>query len=93
MKNLIICGDSFSVGIGCSDLRTQPYGSLLSDKLGLNLFNLAKGSSTNLSIFLQVKYAIENIRDIEYLIVGAFVSCVILENDIAIIVYCYKKVK
>ena len=70
MKNLIICGDSFSVGIGCSDLRTQPYGSLLSDKLGLNLFNLAKGSSTNLSIFLQVKYAIENIRDIEYLIVG-----------------------
>jgi hypothetical protein len=70
MKNLVICGDSFSIGIGCHNLHDEPYGSLLSKKLGLNLINLAKGSSTNLSIFLQVKYAIENIKDIDYVIIG-----------------------
>ena len=70
MKKLIVCGDSFSIGIGCHDLHNEPYGSLLSKKLNLELVNLAKGSSTNLSIFLQVKYAVENIKDIEYLFVG-----------------------
>lgn len=70
MKNLVVCGDSFSVGIGCHDLRNEPYGSLLAKKLGLNLINLAKGSSTNLSISLQVKHAVDNIPDIELLIVG-----------------------
>ena len=70
MKNLVICGDSFSVGIGCEDLINEPYGSLLAKELNLNLINLAKGSSTNLSISLQVKYAIENIKDIELLIIG-----------------------
>jgi hypothetical protein len=70
MKNLVICGDSFSIGIGCHNLNTEPYGSLLAKKLGLNLINLAKGSSTNLSIFLQVKHAIQHIKDIELLIVG-----------------------
>lgn len=70
MKNLVICGDSFSIGIGCEDLINEPYGSLLAKDLNLNLINLAKGSSTNLSISLQVKYAIENIKDIELLIIG-----------------------
>ena len=70
MKNLVICGDSFSVGIGCHDLYNEPYGSLLAKKLNLNLINLAKGSSTNLSISLQVKHAVDNIPDIELLIVG-----------------------
>jgi hypothetical protein len=70
MKNLVICGDSFSIGIGCHDLKTEPYGSLLAKQLGLNLINLAKGSSTNLSISLQVQHAIEHINDIELLIVG-----------------------
>ena len=69
-KKLVICGDSFSIGIGCHDLHNEPYGSLLSKHLNLDLVNLAKGSSTNLSIFLQVKYAVENIKDIEYLFVG-----------------------
>ena len=71
MKNLVICGDSFSIGIGCEDLINEPYGSLLAKELKLNLINLAKGSSTNLSISLQVKYAIENIKDIELLIIGS----------------------
>lgn len=70
MKKLVICGDSFSVGIGCHDLHNEPYGSLLAKHLNLELVNLAKGSSTNLSIFLQVKYVVENIQDIEYLFVG-----------------------
>jgi len=60
-KKIIICGDSFSIGIGCPDLSTQPYGSLLAKKLKMPLINLAKGSSTNLSIFLQVKYAVEKL--------------------------------
>lgn len=70
MKNLVICGDSFSIGIGCHNLNTEPYGSLLANKLGLNLINLAKGSSTNLSISLQVKHAVDHIKDIELLIIG-----------------------
>jgi hypothetical protein len=69
-KNLVVCGDSFSIGIGCRNLKTEPYGSLLADRLNLNLINYAKGSSTNFSIYLQVKYAIENVKDIELLIVA-----------------------
>jgi hypothetical protein len=70
MKNLVVCGDSFSIGIGCEDLHTEPYGVLLAKKLGLNLINLAKGSSTNLSISLQVKHAVENIPDIEVILIS-----------------------
>ena len=70
MKNLVICGDSFNIGIGCHNLQTEPYGSLLSNKLNLNLINLAKGSSSNFSIFLQVKYAIENLKDIDLMCIG-----------------------
>ena len=73
MKNLVICGDSYSIGIGCEDLKSEPYGSLLASKLNKNLINLAKGSSSNFSIYLQVKYAIENIKDIDLLCVG--VTC------------------
>ena len=70
MSNIVICGDSFNVGIGCHDLKNDPYGSLLAKKLDKNLINLAKGSSTNLSIFLQVKYVVENVRDIEFVCVS-----------------------
>jgi hypothetical protein len=61
-KRIIVCGDSFNIGIGCWDLTTQPYGSLLAKHLNIPLINLAKGSSTNLSIWLQVKYAFENLN-------------------------------
>jgi hypothetical protein len=60
-KSLIICGDSFNIGIGCRDLAKEPYGSLLGETLGIPVINLAKGSSTNLSIYLQSKYAVENL--------------------------------
>lgn len=71
MKNLVICGDSFNIGIGCKDLSNEPYGSLLAKELNLNLINLAKGSSTNFSIYLQVEYALRKIKDIELLIVSS----------------------
>lgn len=61
-KRLIVCGDSFNIGIGCLNLNTEPYGSLLSAATDYKLINLAKGSSTNLSIWLQVKYAVYNLN-------------------------------
>lgn len=70
MKNLAICGDSFNIGIGCEDLRNEPYGSLLAKKYGANLFNFAKGSSSNFGIFLQIKYAIENVKDLDFVCVS-----------------------
>lgn len=70
MKNLVICGDSYNIGIGCRDLKNEPYGSLLSKKLNLNELNFAKGSSTNLSIHLQAKYAVDNVKNIEFLILA-----------------------
>jgi hypothetical protein len=70
MGNLVVCGDSYSIGIGCHDLINEPFGSLLAKKLDKNLINLSKGSSTNLSIFLQVKYAVEELNDIDLVIIS-----------------------
>ena len=61
MAALTICGDSFNIGIGCHDLANEPYGSLLSRQLDKPLINLAKGSGTNLSIYLQAKYAVDKL--------------------------------
>lgn len=69
MKKLVICGDSFAKGIGCRDLKNEPYGSIVADELGLELVNIAKGSSTNYSIFLQVLYAIEHIDNIDMMLI------------------------
>lgn len=63
MNKLVICGDSFNIGIGCNDLHTEPYGALLSTALNREQINLAKGSSTNLSIYLQVEYAVNSFAD------------------------------
>jgi hypothetical protein len=70
MKNIVVCGDSFSIGIGCHDLHNEPFGSLLAKNFNKKLFNYAKGSSTNFSILLQVKYALENIKNIDLVCVG-----------------------
>lgn len=70
MNNLVICGDSFNIGIGCHNLEKEPYGNLLSSKLNKNLINLAKGSSSNFSISLQIKYALENISNIDLMCIG-----------------------
>jgi hypothetical protein len=62
-NKLIVCGDSFSIGIGCRDLHNEPYGSKLSKTLDRKLINLAKGSSTNFSIYLQAKYAVDKLAN------------------------------
>ncbi len=71
-RTIVICGDSFSIGIGCHDLHNEPYGSRLATHLNKDIINLAKGSSTNFSIFLQAKYIVENIEpnDIEFVCIA-----------------------
>ena len=58
MENLVICGDSFNYGIGCSDLATQPFGVLVANHFDLNLIRLARGSASNYSIHLQAEFAV-----------------------------------
>jgi hypothetical protein len=70
-KKLIMCGDSFAAGIGCHDLINEPVGSLVAKELGLGIKNLAKGSSTNFSIFLQMEYVVDKLADqAEIVLVG-----------------------
>lgn len=57
MKKLVICGDSFNAGIGCRDLKTQPYGVVLAAKLGMELVTLARGSSSNFTTHMQANFA------------------------------------
>ncbi len=73
-NKLIICGDSFNIGIGCIDLHTEPYGTLLSNTLNRKLVNLAKGSSTNLSIYLQAEYAVNNIATSDDIVIVSHTS-------------------
>ncbi len=70
MKKLVVCGDSFSRGIGCHDLLTEPFGCLLAQAHGLEHVNYAKGSATHLNIMLQAQYALEKHHDIELLLIG-----------------------
>lgn len=71
MKSIAICGDSFNIGIGCRNLDTEPYGQILAKELNKSIINLAKGSSTNFSIYLQVKHVVENLlNDIDLVIVS-----------------------
>jgi hypothetical protein len=62
-KKIVVCGDSFAVGIGCRDLINEPFGSLVAKELNRPLLNLAKGSSTNMSIFLQMQYVADKLAD------------------------------
>lgn len=69
-KKIVVCGDSFAIGIGCLDLQNEPFGSLLAKRTGLDLINLAKGSSSHFSIRLQALYAIRKINNIDLLILS-----------------------
>jgi hypothetical protein len=70
-KKLVVCGDSFAVGIGCHDLVNEPVGSLVARELNKPLINLAKGSSTNFSIFLQMQYVADKLaNDVDLVLVG-----------------------
>jgi len=54
---LVICGDSFNYGIGCTNLYTQPYGILTAKNIGMECIRLARGSASNYTIQLQGIYA------------------------------------
>jgi hypothetical protein len=54
---LVICGDSFNYGIGCSDLYTQPYGIKIAENLDWDCIRLARGSASNYTIYLQGIFA------------------------------------
>ena len=56
---LVVCGDSFSAGIGCENMFTQPYGALVSEHLNQSLITLARGSASNYAIYLQAMFAAE----------------------------------
>lgn len=62
MENLVICGDSFNYGIGCSNLATQPFGVLVAKHFDLNLIRLARGSASNYAIHLQGEFAATNLN-------------------------------
>lgn len=55
--NLVICGDSFNVGIGLVDMEKQRYGQLIANKLDYDLTVLARGSASNYAVFLQGVFA------------------------------------
>lgn len=70
MGKIVICGDSFAIGIGVQDLLTDAWGPIISKEYKKEVINFAKGSSTNYSISLQADYAIENIQNIDLLIIS-----------------------
>jgi len=55
--NLVVCGDSFNVGIGLVDMEKQRYGQLIADRLDYDLTVLARGSASNYAVFLQGIFA------------------------------------
>ena len=56
-KLIVVCGDSFNYGIGCTNLHTKPYGVLTSKHFDWELIRLARGSASNFTIYLQGAYA------------------------------------
>jgi len=56
-KLMVVCGDSFNYGIGCTNLHTKPYGVLTSQHFDWDLVRLARGSASNFTIYLQGAYA------------------------------------
>lgn len=61
IRKVVTCGDSFVAGIGCRDLFTQPFGVLVAAELNAELNALARGSASNLAIYLQARYALERL--------------------------------
>lgn len=55
--NLVICGDSFNVGIGLKNIVRDRYSQLVANHFHANLIMLARGSSSNYGVFLQAQYA------------------------------------
>jgi hypothetical protein len=58
-EKIVVCGDSFNVGIGLVDMEKQRYGQLVADNFKYDLVVLARGSASNYAVFLQGVYASE----------------------------------
>jgi len=56
-KTIVVCGDSFNYGIGCTDLYTKPYGPMVAKHFDWDCIRLARGSSSNYATHLQGAYA------------------------------------
>ena len=54
---IVICGCSYSIGIGCENLFTQPYGALVANEFNCKLINLSRGGASNYAIYLQGIFA------------------------------------
>lgn len=72
--NLVICGDSFNVGIGLVDILKDRYGQLVANHFNANLTVLARGSSSNYGVYLQAQYAanLENKPDVVIMSVTSY---------------------
>lgn len=53
---LVICGDSFNVGIGLKNMERDRYGQLVANHFKIDCVTLARGSSSNYGVYLQGKY-------------------------------------
>lgn len=73
-KILVLCGDSFNYGIGCTNLYTQPYSVLTAAHFDWNLIRLARGSSSNYVTYLQGMYAAE-MENKPHLVILGGTSC------------------
>jgi hypothetical protein len=73
-KNMVVCGDSYNVGIGLKKMLTSRYSQLVCDQLDWDLTMLARGSASNYAIHLQAKYAatLENIPNLVVISITSF---------------------
>lgn len=54
---IIVCGDSFNVGIGLEKIEEERYGTVVGNHFDCEVVTLARGSSSNYGVFLQGQYA------------------------------------
>ena len=59
---IAFCGDSFTAGIGCMNLYTQPYPVLVSKHFNAQMLNFARGGASNYAIHLQAVHAIQIVQ-------------------------------
>jgi hypothetical protein len=57
--SLVICGDSFNVGIGLRNILRDRYGQLVANHFDWDLNVFARGSASNYAIYLQAQYVLE----------------------------------
>jgi hypothetical protein len=73
-KTIVVCGDSFNYGTGCTNLYTKPYGPLVAQHFGWDCVRLARGSSSNFVTHLQGSYAAREMHPKPHLVVLGITS-------------------